>query len=432
MNRRSVIIALCTLAVIALLTKTDPDSAHEYSRFGTVESLVERGTFRLDDSSFIGTIDKIYRDGHYYSHQPPLLSVIEAPVYWAISLPGIRFDDRGRHVMTYLFTLLTNGLALASTVVVFAWILALGGVESANRGIIAGLLVLSTWLLPYGLVSSSHGISALLLTIAIWLLMAVAWHGFTPARGLALGAALGLLSVIELVPLFTFVPLIVMYLASRRDLHAGGWSLVALGVAVPLAAHAIFNVSITGDVIPAGFHHELFDYPGSVFDEASLTGTIKYDSLTAAVSYGWMSLFAGKGFFTLAPILLVSLIVGFIEWRWWDRARGVHLVLLGGTLLSLGAVVLTTNNYGGQAVGFRHAVFVIPALITLLLPWVADRRSWRWRITIVVACLSLAIMLTLAIVKPWSNMSWSQLATGTWDQYVPIVARIVNGDLLHR
>ena len=40
---------------------------------------------------------------------------------------------------------------------------------------------------------------------------------------------------------------------------------------------------------------------------------------------------------------------GVIGWRWWARARGVHLVLLGGTVLSLAASLLMTNNFGGGA-----------------------------------------------------------------------------------
>ena len=54
----------------------------------------------------------------------------------------------------------------------------------------------------------------------------------------------------------------------------------------------------------------------------------------ALVGYAWRALFAGKGFFTLAPLLLFGPIVGVIGWRWWARARGVQLVLLGGSALA--------------------------------------------------------------------------------------------------
>src|SRR5688572_5205355 len=100
-----------SFALVAVVTRTTPESAHEYSRLGTVDSLVERGTYRLDDSIFIDTLDKIYRDGHYYSHQAPLLATLTTPVYAALRLCGVKFNNRGRLVATYLFSLFTNGIA---------------------------------------------------------------------------------------------------------------------------------------------------------------------------------------------------------------------------------------------------------------------------------------------------------------------------------
>lgn len=423
---------LATFFVVALLTKTDPGSAHEYSRFGTVESLVDRGTFSLDDSSFIGTVDKIYRDGHYYSHQPPLLPVLEAPVYWAVNLPGIRFNNRGRFVMTYLFILFTNGLALALTVVVFAKILALASVPASRRDWFAVLLVFGTWLLPYGIVSNNHGISALLLAALIYLLLLVQWRGVSDRRALAIGGVLGLLSAIELLPLMSFVPLTVIFLFARREMTARGWASVAAAFAAPLLVQSAFNLSITGDVIPAGFHHELFNYPGSVFNAESLTGTIKYHSIGDLSHYVWTSLFADKGFFAFAPLLLVGLIAGFVGWSWWSRARGVQLVLLGGILLSLGAAIVTTNNYGGEAVGFRHAVYLVPAFITLLLPWIVDgpgTASLMRHAVTAVATVSLLLMLVFASRQPWSVLSLSKAPIGSWDQYVPIIGKVVKGTL---
>ena len=123
------VLFLVSMLAVALLTRTTPTSAHEFSRLGTVESLVERGTFQLDDSIFIVTVDKIQRGGHYYSHQPPLLSILEAPIYWGLHLTGMRFNNSGRLLITYLFSLLTNGVAFAITVVLLYRILELTGVE---------------------------------------------------------------------------------------------------------------------------------------------------------------------------------------------------------------------------------------------------------------------------------------------------------------
>lgn len=423
-----------TMCVIAVLTKTDPQSAHEYSRLGTVESIVVRGTYQLDDSGFIGTLDKIYRDGHYYSHQPPLLATIEAPVYWLLHLPGTRFNNRGRFVMTYAFSLLTNGIALALTVIVFARILALAGVLPPARDWLAVLLPFGTWLLPYGIVANNHGISGLLVALLAYLLLVIEWHGITNIRALAVGGVLGLLVGIEVLPIISFVPLTVIYLVVRRDLDARAWLGVGAAFILPLFVHAIINVRITGDVIPAGFHHELFNYPGSVFDDSSLTGGMKYDSLSGVASYGWSSLFGGKGFLTFAPLCLLGLAAGFIAWDGWSRARGVHLVMLGSVIISIGAALMTTNNYGGEAVGFRHLAHLAPAFMTLLLPWIVDGPNGirpRTYAVIGVAVVSCGSMLAFAARNPWSVLSLSAAPIGTWDQYVPLIAKLVRGNLFN-
>jgi hypothetical protein len=419
-----------SLLVISLLTKTTPESAHEYSRLGTVESLVQRQTFQLDDSTFIDTLDKVYRDGHYYSHQPPLLALIEAPVYWALHLPGLRFNNRGRLVLTYLFSLMTNGLALALTIVVFGKILDLGGVASPARDVYAVVLPFGTWLLPYGLVANNHGISGLLLAIAIYFLLTIEWHGATISSVSGAGLALGLLSGIELLPLISFLPLAVVYFTRRRDLDLRMWLALAAAVGLPLVAHAAANVTITGDVIPAGFHHELFNYPGSAFDDSTLTGTIKYDSVGDAARYAWTALVSGKGYFAFAPILALGVIAGLVEWRWWSRARGVYLVLIGGTLLSLAASILTTNNFGGGAVGFRHATYLAPALLALLLPWLASPAQPRRAVVMVVAVLSMVSMIAFTSPRPWWPLTVDRAALGAWHEYAPLPFRLATGRLL--
>ena len=429
----TLVLFLATWLLVALFTKTSPVSAHEFSRLGTVQSLVERGTYQLDDSSFIDTLDKVFRHGHFYSHQPPLLATLEAPVYWALHASGFRFNNRTRGLTVYLFTLLTNGAALALTVVVLSQVFALAAVPRPARDWYALLFTLGTWLLPYGVVSTSHGISALLLAIVAHDLLAIEWRGVTWASCARLGGALGLLSAIEILPLASFVPLSIAFLIASRKMTAATWQGLLAGLALPLVAHAVINVPITGDVIPAGFHSELFDYPGSVFAASSLTGSIKYDSWPALGAYAWQCLVAGRGYFTFAPILGAGLLTGTFAWQFWARARGVQLVLLGGTVASLAGSLLTTNNFGGGAVGFRHAAYLATALLALLLPVVADPRpAGRRRAAALtgLAAVSALVLLLFAVRDPWSPLTVPPSVIGSWDAYVPMVARILRGQLL--
>lgn len=415
---------------IALLTKTTPESAHELSRLGTVESLVERHTFALDDSTFINTIDKIQRGGHFYSHQPPLLALIETPIYAALRTTGMRFNNSGRLVMTYLFSLLTSGIALILTMVVLSRVLLLTGVQRNEAEIFGVVLPFATWLLPYGLVANNHIVAGLLLATSLWLMLRIEGGDRSRRVFIALGLMLGLLIAVELVPVVSFVPLTVAFLARMRNVRSRLWLAWCAGLLLPLLAHAAANVRITGDVIPAGFHHELFAYEGSSFDERTLTGTFKHASISDAAQYAWTSLFAAKGFFTFAPILALAVIAGVMEWRWWNRARAVHQLILGGMVLSLGAAILTTNNYGGEAVGFRHATYLSPAMIILLAPWIADRIRWQRATVMTVATVSVLSMLTFASVRPWKVLMLDNATALPAGDYVPIIMHLVRRDLL--
>ena len=429
-NRRFATLLAAGFLAIALLTKTTPESAHEFSRLGTVESLVERGTFALDDSTFVDTIDKIRRDGHFYSHQPPLLALIETPVYAALRITGMRFNNSGRLVMTYLFSLFTSGLALALTMVVLSRVFMLTGVDRHHAEMFGVLLPLATWLLPYGLVANNHIVAGLLLAASLLLMLYIEAGERTARVFFALGVVLGLLVAVEIVPVVSFVPLTFVFLVRMRNVTSRLWLACCAGLLLPLAAHTAANVRVTGDIIPAGFHHELFAYDGSSFDERTLTGTLKHDSVDDAAGYAWTSLFAAKGFFTFAPILMLAVIAGAIEWRWWNRARAVRQLILGGIVLSLGAAVLTTNNYGGEAVGFRHATYLSPAMLILLAPWIANRLPWQRTTVVVVATLSMVSMLLFAAARPWSVLTLGNAIVRPMADYVPLITHLARRDLL--
>src|SRR4029079_3545931 len=63
-------------------------SANDSSRWATVWSLAERGTYQIDEiirRPGWDTIDKVRYQEHFYSSKPPLLSTIVAGLYWALN-----------------------------------------------------------------------------------------------------------------------------------------------------------------------------------------------------------------------------------------------------------------------------------------------------------------------------------------------------------
>lgn len=393
---------------IAIFTNTGTTSSHEWSRLGMVESIVERHNFYLEESQFRGTRDKVFRDGHFYSHQAPLLAAMVSPVYFVLHKAGLRLSNSAKvSPALILFVWFTNGLAFAATVMLLHRALLAAGTERTLALVAAGILPLGTWLFPYAVVTNNHGISAMLLALACCTLLEAELEGPTESRAIVLGASLGLMTAFEVLPIVSFVPAAAIFLWLQRERwNRTHYMLLALWLLTPLAAHALLNIKITGDIIPAGFHTEMFQFEGTTFTAEELTGSVKHGTVAALLTYAGQALLWGKGYFTLAPVLALGLLCGVCGW-WWSRSKATHLSLLLGATASLGAALLTTNNLGGAAVGFRHATYIAPALLLLLLPLFASStrtaRAAAW-LTVLVAAASAVVLWGYAVRSPWIDL----------------------------
>lgn len=415
---------------IVLVTRTAPTDDHELSRLGTIESLVERRTYSLNESRFRITGDKIQNGGRFYSHQPPLLATLEAPVFWVLRRFDLHFWNSAPFDLAYfLFTALTNGAALAATVVILDSIFRLFGISLRRSACYAFALTLGTWLLPYGLVSNNHGISALLVAWLARVLLEVQRREPQARHAWLLGLTLGLLVGIEVIPAVSFVPLTIAFVLATPALRARAWlTPFAIGLAAPIVVHALINIPITGDLLPGGFHSELFVYEGSRFDQTTLSGHVNHSSVGAFVDYAVKALFTSKGFFSYAPALLAGILAGLFGWTLWAPYRGVHLVMLGGSLISLLVSLVMTNNFGGFAAGFRHATYLAPAMLVLLAPMLASTATAaRTASTLIggVSVVSAMALLLITAPRPWFPYEFPPQAPvlQTWDRYVPVVAQ---------
>src|SRR5262249_53598710 len=99
------------------------------SRLATVESLVDHGTWAIDDSIFVraggssrspyrdnaliqnGTLDKLWINGHYYSDKSPVPALLMAGMYevWKL-LTGLTAAASPER-FCFVMTLMTSGLA---------------------------------------------------------------------------------------------------------------------------------------------------------------------------------------------------------------------------------------------------------------------------------------------------------------------------------
>ena len=101
---------LILLVLIALgATHCAPTTWNDESRMATVQSLVESGSFVIDQTDFARTGDKVFINGHFYSDKPPMPAVLGAAVYLPLYHLGLTLHEGGS-LAYFLITLLTVSL----------------------------------------------------------------------------------------------------------------------------------------------------------------------------------------------------------------------------------------------------------------------------------------------------------------------------------
>jgi len=137
-------------AIAAIGAKPYAGSWNDGSRLATVESLLDRGTLAIEDSIFcqpaqsgmlpydpeqpglnaIGTYDKLFVRGRFYSDKPAVPSILMAAMYKPLMWLGVPSPGERPDVFCYLMTLLTSGLGYAVAVGCL-WVLE--GESGSNR-----------------------------------------------------------------------------------------------------------------------------------------------------------------------------------------------------------------------------------------------------------------------------------------------------------
>ncbi len=379
--------ALCLgLALFALYLLTNSFTfkvgGDESILFGTVDSLVKRGGWEVDQVASIykgdpdgESLDWNYGyfglDGRQYGKSGLGHVLLLAPLEWiALQIPGLGLVN---------VTMLFSPLVTAATAVLLAMIAARLGYPPGVAVAVGLLYGIATFAWVYTKSLFPEPPSALALVLALWFLMELdrrpmARHVF------ALGVVLGLGFWIKGTSL-AVLPIAMAFVAWR--LWRGGerfrnWVFCVAAGGIPLALAALiwawFNLYRFGDPMQAGYN---FGFTNPLFE--GLWGLL--------VS-------PGKGFFWYSPLLLAALAASpaFIR-----RHGLLAWLILAFALVQLPVYATWRVWTGGWAWGPRFLLPAVPFVALMLLPllawWGRRGAGWGGRGLAVLTGLSVALQL---------------------------------------
>ncbi len=380
---------------IALFTRDQLWNPNDLSRMAGVESIVERGTFAIDNSTFVNTIDKVKSGEHYYSDKPAMSYIIAVPAYYALH----RFFDldfvKNRGLTYYWITLLTIGLGVAIMLVYFYRLLARFGLNKKTRVFYTAAMFLGTLVFTYSLIYNSHGLVAAWLVISLYLVLSAK----KPKQYFFAGVASGFTAMIDLVTgnIFAVLFLILLFFKNRRKTL-----LFVAGAMIPIIIAIAINVYISGSIMPFNVNPQLFDFSGSAFGKGSLSGVVM-QSWPQIPAYAFDLLLGKRGFFLFTPVLIFSfaaLIMALYRKKYRDEA----IIALMGFIATFVFYITRTNNYGGCSYGLRWTVPLIP-IIFYFTPVLFEKKTRLLKLLKIAFFITLiisAIFTFVGAMEPWT------------------------------
>jgi len=356
-------------------------SANDRSRWLTIRSLVERGTYEIDDlltEPKWDSIDKVQHIGadgklHFYSSKPPLLATILAGEYWLINrFSGDTLRDRPYEIgRIMLFTI--NILPLALMYLLLGQMVERFGTTDWGRIFVMATATLGTLLNAFAIVLNNHIPAAVTTAIALYAAVRILADGDRRLWWFALSGFAAALTAADELPALTLPAFlgVVLFLRAPRE------TIVAFVPAFLVVAAAFFitNWLAHGSLAPPYAHKDWYSYPGSYWDARQ---GIDVGESSRAV-YALNVLVGHHGIFSLTPVWLLSA-WGVVAWLFsGDRTKQE----LAGVVAAIAVVCLTfyigyldqhERNYGGMTSGFRWLFWCAPLWLIVMIPS-ADRLS---------------------------------------------------------
>ncbi len=334
---------------------------NDSSRMATIESLVKFQTFIIDQSTFMEkTLDRYLYNGHFYSDKPPILSIYGAIYYFFIHHGlGITLAEDKR-LAYYLITFFTIGLLTALSMVYFYKIVQRISGDDSWSGLLTLVVGMGTLFFSYSMAFNNHTFSGALTIIAFYYLMKFRQDKTGKVSNVIIsGFLLSLSGAVDIICFIFVIFAGIFFLEKRRISYLPIFILSTLPM---IFIYFGLNIYTAGGLKPPAMNPSLWDYPGSAFSPASLSG-VTSNSFSELLSYSWQMLFWYKGFFLHTPLMLLAvyaLVKKLSQANFSYKPEFFYILMASGSFLFL--YLTRSNNYSGCAYGVRWFATIMPLM----------------------------------------------------------------------
>ena len=439
--------------ILGLLLRTGsvlcPNDA---SRWDTIWSLVDKGTYVIDDPPW-GTIDKVHRDGHDYSSKLPLLPTMAAGEYWLIKkATKWKIEDKTDRVCRIiLFTI--NVVPLVIYVALLGQLIGRYTKDPWWRVYWLIAAAFGTYVTGYSVTFNDHSVGAISALVAFYFGIRILFTDDPRWFHFAVAGFFTAFTACNQLPAAIFCLALFIWLVIRRP--KGTLLFFVPAAILPVAGFLLTTYLSTGGFVPYYLykHTELYQYEGSYW-----TDPRGIDALDEPKHIYLFNLLLGHhGFFILTPVFILSVIsftmalrsqkteTKIVSWSMLlALAAGVVLYLLKAEpstafapiavlavacfvvalrmrdaestalawfvlSVSLATIVLNTlktNNYGGMCHGFRYLIWPVPLWIAVGGLKADTYGRSRWIKALAVLFLFVAVVsMACSTDNPWTQ-SW--------------------------
>lgn len=389
------------------------DQGNVASDLAAIESLVERHTFFIDDSTF-PTIDHMRRaDGKKFSQKSPVFHAIAAVPYAAMRAGGYSLRAHTAaciRVLTFFMVIMPAGWLLW-LIYMNPWVAAH---STKRRFYFALVFALASLMTPFAVTLNHYAAAAAFLMLAV---NKIAAHGEKDQRdekdlkkefrtGLWVGFAISASLACDVPPAFMFGLAVAIAWGLRPRRLAG----LAVGAAPLALLYAALNMTILGSPLPPNMHaDEMQFYRGSYWHDLRRQGELGRPGFYQA-SYPRRLIHATvghKGIYWMMPLLAVATAAAIGLAR---RRRPGWKLALGLAIFPPAAIALTmiwAFDLSGGAYLIRHVLATIAPLYIVL----AHPALWPIARPMKIASYFMiawgGLIAWIGVIDPWSHNTLS-------------------------